>query len=216
VRQKKYATNTCGNKVQGNRRFDCEPGFCFGFSGLGPVGDLRCAGQHMAPIPWSKTVSAIHRKTSPQRCLSPDASQYSRLVAFASHCGLASHPQGGILSGRGQLRSIAQGGSVMIRILIYIAIAALALFNGIYSPKAITIFALQGIWYPKFMPFNLAAMVVLSGIICTILHAIVTGIPAAVFERLSPRYNNSTASALLWLAAMFIATVLTLLHLTGD
>jgi hypothetical protein len=104
----------------------------------------------------------------------------------------------------------------MIRVLIYMAIAALALFNGVYSPKALTVFALQGIWYPTFLPLNLKVMLVLSAMICTLLHAIVTGIPAAVFERFSRRYNNSTASALLWLATMLIPTVLTLLHLTGD
>jgi hypothetical protein len=105
---------------------------------------------------------------------------------------------------------------MIIRVLIYLAIAALALFNGIYSSKAVTVFALQGIWYPAFLPSSLTLMVVLSGIICTLLHALVTGIPAAVFERLSPRYKNTTASAMLWLATMLIPTVLTLLHITGD
>ena len=104
----------------------------------------------------------------------------------------------------------------MIRVLIYMAIAALALFNGVYSPKALTVFALQGIWYPTFLPLNLKVMLVLSGLISSLLHAIVTGIPAAVIERLLPHHKNSTASALLWLASMLIPTVLTLLHLTGD
>ena len=55
----------------------------------------------------------------------------------------------------------------MIRVLIYMAIAALALFNGVYSPKALTVFALQGIWYPTFLPLNLKVMLVLSGVIST-------------------------------------------------
>jgi hypothetical protein len=105
---------------------------------------------------------------------------------------------------------------MIIRVLIYMVIAALALFNGVFSPKAFTVFALQGIWYPTFLPVNLKVLVVLSGMICTLLHAFVTGIPAAVFERLSHRYKNSAASAMLWLATMLIPTVLTLLHLTGD
>jgi hypothetical protein len=105
---------------------------------------------------------------------------------------------------------------MMFRILIYIAIAALAIFNGIYSPKAVTVFALQGIWYPSFLPLNLKVMVVLSGVICTVLHAVAAGIPAAVFESLSHRHKNSTASASLWLVTMLIPTVLTMSHLTGD
>ena len=104
----------------------------------------------------------------------------------------------------------------MIRVLIYMTIAALALFNGVFSPKALTVFAMQGIWYPAFLPLNLKVMVVLSGVNCTLLHASVTGIPTAVFERLSPRHKNSTASAMLWLGTMLIPTVLTLLHITGD
>jgi hypothetical protein len=105
---------------------------------------------------------------------------------------------------------------MIIRILIYMVIAALAVFNGVYSPKAVTVFALQGIWYPAFLPFDLKVMLALSGLICTVLHASITGIPAAIFERISPRHKNSTTSALLWLATMLIPTILTLLHLTGD
>jgi hypothetical protein len=104
---------------------------------------------------------------------------------------------------------------MMIRILIYLAIAALAVFNGIASPKAFTIFALQGIWYPSVLPSNLTMMFVLSGTICTLLHAIVTGIPAAILERARPGYRNSAISAALWLATMMIITTPTLLHMLG-
>ena len=44
-------------------------------------------------------------------------------------------------------------------------IAALAIANGILSPKLLMVFALQGIWYPSWLPVPLPFMFVLSALI---------------------------------------------------
>ncbi len=98
------------------------------------------------------------------------------------------------------------------RVVIYCAVAALAVFNGIFSPKSFVIFALQGIWYPNFLPAPLMWMFVLSGILMALLHLMVAGIPVGLFERVRPEWKNSMASALLWLAVMLVPTAYTLQH----
>jgi hypothetical protein len=101
----------------------------------------------------------------------------------------------------------------MIRIIAYIAVAALAVFNGISSPKTFMVFALQGIWYPGFLPAPLLWMIVLSATLMTLLHVVVTGVPVALFERFWPARRNSLPSALLWLAVMLLPTAYTLQHM---
>lgn len=101
----------------------------------------------------------------------------------------------------------------MIRGLVYCAVATLAIVNGIISPKTFTVFALQGIWYPAFFPAPLKTVFVLSAIITALLHAMVTGIPVALFEGWRPDQKNSTTSAMIWLASMLIPTLMLVLPL---
>jgi hypothetical protein len=98
------------------------------------------------------------------------------------------------------------------RVMIYSLVAALSVFNGIFSAKTFLIFALQGIWYPAFLPAPLTVMLFLSGVISTVLHLLITGIPAAMFEKYWLAYKNSTQSAFVWLAAMAWPTLITLQH----
>jgi hypothetical protein len=99
------------------------------------------------------------------------------------------------------------------RVVIYCAVAALAVFNGIFSPKSFVIFALQGIWYPSFLPPPLMWMFVLSGTLMALLHLMVTGIAVGLLERIRPERRNSLSSALLWLVVMLVPTAYTLQHM---
>jgi hypothetical protein len=100
---------------------------------------------------------------------------------------------------------------VIWRVVVLIAILALAVFNGVYSPRAFMIFALQGIWYPGFLPAPLTLMFVLSGAISVLLHLLITGVPAALVERyVTP---NQNVSSLVWLGTMLLPTYQTVHHL---
>jgi hypothetical protein len=96
------------------------------------------------------------------------------------------------------------------RVLVYCAVAALAVFNGIFSPKSFVIFALQGIWYPGFLPAPLMWMLVLSGTLMALLHLMVTGVAVGLFESIRPEWRNSITSGLLWLVVMLVPTAYTL------
>jgi hypothetical protein len=102
---------------------------------------------------------------------------------------------------------------MIIRTLIYLAVAALAVFNGVISTTTFTVFALQGIWYHAVLPSNLTSMFILSGTISTLLYAIAGGIPAALLETAMPRYKKSTLTACIWLATMIILSAPTLMKL---
>jgi hypothetical protein len=99
------------------------------------------------------------------------------------------------------------------RVLVYCVVALLAVFNGIFSPKSFVIFALQGIWYPSFLPAPLLWMLVLSGTLMALLHVMATGIAVGLLEHIKPEWRNSLASALLWLVVMLVPTFYTLQHM---
>lgn len=104
----------------------------------------------------------------------------------------------------------------MTRIACYLVVAALAAFNGVFSPKAFVVFALQGVWYPFFLPAPLTLMFVLSGMITAFLHGLATGIPVAILERIRPEFRRSTTSALLWIALLLVPTAMTILPWFAD
>jgi hypothetical protein len=100
---------------------------------------------------------------------------------------------------------------MMKQILVYGAVVVLAIFNGIFSPHSFLVFALQGIWYPSFLPAPLNMMFILSGIISGVLHFLATGIPVAILERRIPLQRLS--AGLLWVGVMMLPTVQTIRHL---
>jgi hypothetical protein len=81
-------------------------------------------------------------------------------------------------------------------------IIALAIANGILSPKLMMVFALQGIWYPSLLPAPLQLMFVLSAVILALLHFMVSGVPAALYEKLRGQEQADVTSCLIWLATL--------------
>jgi hypothetical protein len=105
----------------------------------------------------------------------------------------------------------ADGDFMKAAALIYSTVFALAIFNGIFSPHSFTLFALQGIWYPKILPAPLSLMFILSGIISGVLHLMVTGVPAAILEKFMSLKHMT--SGLVWLVIMLVPTYQTARHI---
>jgi hypothetical protein len=84
---------------------------------------------------------------------------------------------------------------------------ALAILNGIMSPLLLPVFVLYPLWYPNWAPVDQTAVVTLSSLILSSLMLMVTGVPAALYERLAGRQGTDVVSAAIWLACMAIATL---------
>lgn len=87
-----------------------------------------------------------------------------------------------------------------------VIVVGLAILNGIFSPALIAVFALQGIWYPFFLPPVLGLVFALSSLILSTLTLMVAGVPAALYERLAGSGKSTVASGLIWLAGMIVLT----------
>lgn len=87
-----------------------------------------------------------------------------------------------------------------------VIVVGLAIVNGIFSPALIAVFALQGIWYPFFLPPALSLVFALSSLILSTLTLMVAGVPAALYERITSGKSSFT-SGLVWLAGVLLLTL---------
>lgn len=88
-----------------------------------------------------------------------------------------------------------------------VPVIALAIVNGIFSPYLIAVFALQGLWYPFFLPSSLGLVFALSSLLLSTIYLMITGVPAALYERFFGKGSPSLTSRLVWLSAMGLATL---------
>lgn len=88
-----------------------------------------------------------------------------------------------------------------------VLIVGIAILNGIFSPYLIGVFALQGIWYPFFLPPMLPLAFALSSLILSTLTLMAAGVPAALYERLTSGGTSSFASGLIWLGGVLVLSL---------
>jgi len=87
---------------------------------------------------------------------------------------------------------------------LIVLIVAAAIANGMFSPALLPIFALQGIWYPFFLPASLPLILVLSSLLVSTLTLMLAGVPAALYEHIADKGKSSRISGLIWLAAVVL------------
>jgi hypothetical protein len=97
-----------------------------------------------------------------------------------------------------------------MRLPSVVPVIALAIINGIYSPYLIWVFALQGLWYPSFLPASLSLVFSLSSLLLSTLYVMVSGVPTALYERFFGGGSASWVSRLIWFAGMALITLPTI------
>lgn len=98
---------------------------------------------------------------------------------------------------------------------LIIATVALAILNGILSPFLLLVFVLYPLWYPGWAPVDQTTIVTLSSLILSSVLLMVTGVPAALYERFVGKQGTDITSAAIWLICMGIATLPSLPGLGG-
>jgi len=92
----------------------------------------------------------------------------------------------------------------MPHVLIFLVVAV-AIVNGLFSPALLPVFALQGIWYPFFLPASLPLILLLSSLLVSTLTLMLAGVPAALYERIAGK--SSRWAGLVWLAAAMLLSL---------
>jgi hypothetical protein len=96
--------------------------------------------------------------------------------------------------------------------LIFLVVAV-AIANGLFSPALLPIFALQGIWYPFFLPASLPVILLLSSLLVSTLTLMLAGVPAALYEHGADNGKSSRISGLIWFAAAVLLALPALPHM---
>jgi hypothetical protein len=83
----------------------------------------------------------------------------------------------------------------------------LAILNGMFSPALAVVFALNGIWYPFFMPAILPLVFMTSSLIVATLTLMIGGIPAALYERVFGGGKSDAVSGGIWVGTVALLTL---------
>ncbi len=83
---------------------------------------------------------------------------------------------------------------------IFLGISLLCIFNGFLSPVLPLVFHLAPIWLPDFVPLTQNTVLFVASLMISFGTLFVSGVPAALFERLSGRQETDRAVMLVWLA----------------
>jgi hypothetical protein len=85
-------------------------------------------------------------------------------------------------------------------------VMALAIINGIFSPWVLAVFVFYPVWYPIWAPPYTQIVYMLSALILSTLTLMISGVPAALYARLSSA-PRPTVSALIWIAGAVLLTL---------
>lgn len=83
---------------------------------------------------------------------------------------------------------------------IFLGVSLVCIFNGFLSPALPVVFHLAPIWMPEFVPLTPNTLLFVSSLAISFGTLFISGVPAALFERLSGRPETDRASMLVWLA----------------
>ncbi|HTV68126.1 MAG TPA: hypothetical protein VMF90_06265 [Rhizobiaceae bacterium] len=87
-----------------------------------------------------------------------------------------------------------------------VPVMAVAIVNGIFSPWVLIVFVLYPVWFPAWAPAWTQLVYMASALILSTLTLMVSGVPAALYERLSGSARPAISGAI-WLAGAVILTL---------
>jgi heme/copper-type cytochrome/quinol oxidase subunit 3 len=82
-----------------------------------------------------------------------------------------------------------------------------AIANGIFSPWLLSVFLFYPMWYPTWAPAITEAVVAISSILLSTLTLMLSGIAAAVVERVRNRRETDDVSAMVWFGTTVLLTL---------
>lgn len=85
-------------------------------------------------------------------------------------------------------------------------VMGLAIVNGIFSPWVLAVFVFFPVWYPSWAPPYTQIVYMLSALILSTLTVMLSGVPAALYGRLSSA-PSSVIQGLIWIAGAIVLTL---------
>ncbi|MBF0270133.1 MAG: hypothetical protein HQL44_16235 [Alphaproteobacteria bacterium] len=86
-------------------------------------------------------------------------------------------------------------------------ILLLCLGNGFISPLVIIAYMWAPFWFPSIIPMKQEYHLIGSTMIVGVLSILISGVPAALFERITGRQESDSTSLYVWLGSAVLITL---------
>ena len=90
---------------------------------------------------------------------------------------------------------------------LFIGVVAVALYNGLFSPFTFIVLQWSPAWLPGFVPFSVPVALYGASLIVATTTLLLSGVPAALFERWRGLQVSTGASCLIWLIGAILLTI---------
>ncbi len=90
---------------------------------------------------------------------------------------------------------------------LFVGVVAIALYNGLFSPFTFIVLQWAPAWMPSFVPFSIAVALYGASLIVATTTLLLSGVPAALYERWRGLPASSGASCLIWLIGAILLTL---------
>ncbi len=95
----------------------------------------------------------------------------------------------------------------MSRDQLLVFVVLVAVFNGIFSPWVFLAIGFAPAWMPAFLPFEPQVMFYCSSLLISTLTLLVSGVPAALAERVLKSELSPSGALWIWLSAALLMSV---------
>ncbi len=103
----------------------------------------------------------------------------------------------------------------MDRNLLVFAVVGISILNGLFSPFLAIAVPVAAVLMPEVFPRSVGWVLFFSSLLVASATLLISGVPAALYERLTERGQGSTAATLIWLAGAALLALPALRHLLG-
>lgn len=90
---------------------------------------------------------------------------------------------------------------------LFMGVVAVALYNGLFSPFTFLVLQWAPVWMPGFVPFSVPVALYGASLIVATTTLVVSGVPAALYERRRRLPASSSTSCLIWLIGAILLTI---------
>lgn len=95
----------------------------------------------------------------------------------------------------------------MSREQLVVLVALTCILNGIFSPWVFVAVGFAPAWLPSFIPYEPGALFYGASLLISTMTLLVSGLPAALAERLLPGEIGPVGALWIWLAAALVMTI---------
>jgi hypothetical protein len=101
----------------------------------------------------------------------------------------------------------------MLKHQVFAVVLALAALNGIFSPLTLVVAVNNGFWAPLWLPSDPSMLLYLSSMIVATTTLLAAGVPAALYERVSPGAKSTNTPLWIWAAVTVVLSIPALVRL---